>query len=293
MISLLQQATPGPWHRPEIDLHHGRILSTHAPACPPKVQEVSEQHPSHKCLAVARTDTLADAIVALHNHLPALMDGTIAPTDWESCRHAVKAAIGPGAGLNDTLKLELTRVIEGPGPHGEYLIGCPAEVEGQPLKRRTIATVQHADGSDAENDASLIAAMLAKAIGLLTGSMSKVVATRGIAQTTVVIDASFAKEFDRHHWTDADGDIHDRKDGTRLADQIAATDGMWVSAHSQRGDGFLIPKGALDFRRHRLMVGNRARPLAIDLPPEIVARITAAAAEFGGDLSRAVAGRFA
>ncbi|MDO8608215.1 MAG: hypothetical protein Q7R40_16900 [Phaeospirillum sp.] len=292
MIAARNAATPGPWTRPEIDLHHGRILSNFAPACPAKVYEVVEQHVSHKCLAIARTDALADAIVALHTHLPALTDGSISPVNWELSRRAVRAAIGPANGHNDKLVLELARVTTGPDANGAHEIGCPAEVEGHPLKRRTILTAQHADGSDAEADANLIAALLAKSVGLLTGSMAKVIATRGIGLTTVVIDASFAKEFDAQNWEDRDGDIYLRKSTERLADQLAGTDGMWIAAHPQTGDGFLIPEGALDFRRHRLLTSNRAKPTVVNIPPEIQARLKAAAAEFGDDLGRAIAARF-
>lgn len=293
LLQLLSASCPGPWSRPIPDNHVGRIISPHAPECPPKAREIEAHDRWHRCIAIARNDQIADCIITLRNHLDALTDGSITPEAWDAVRHAVRGAIAPGAGCNDTLKLELTRVIEGPDSHGGFQIGAPAEVEGQPLQRRTIIEVRRADGGDAEGTAKLIAAMLSKAVGLLSTAMARTVAVRQIGQTTVVLDASFANEFDACDWQDDGGQIIERKTKMALGDVIMNTDGLWLHTPPQRTDGFLLPKAAMDYRRHKLMVTNRARPVEINIPPEVLVRLQAAAAEFNGDLGRAVSSRFA
>ncbi|ARJ64679.1 hypothetical protein WV31_02830 [Magnetospirillum sp. ME-1] len=285
--------TTTPWHRPQPDNHIGRITSPSAPATPPKATEVEAHNRWHHAVAIARNDALADCVIALRTHLDALTDGSISPEAWDACRHAVRGAIGPGAGCNDLLRLELARVIEGPDKHGGFQIGCPAEVEGLPLQRRMIVEVRKANGEDAGDNANLIAGLLSKAVGLLSSSMAKVMALRQIAQTTLVLDADYAAEFDRHDWADDDGDIRDRKTGMALGDLLLGLDGMWCSAPAQTSDGFLLPRGALDFRRHRLQINRRARPVEISVPPEVLSKLQVAATEFGGDLGRTVAQRFA
>lgn len=291
--ALKGQSTPGPWTTSDLD-NSPRITSIHAPAAPSKVTEVAEHALWHKAVGIATSRAMARLIVGLHEHMPALLDRSITPEAWETIRELTKAALPTSPGALDSYALELAQIHDG-DVYGAYRVTAPVRVPGHPMKGRTAVDVRFADGQDAAANAALIEFMLRKVEGSLASTLGAVVAVREIAKTVVVIDASYAREFDDHSWkvTDDDADIIERKTGARLGDMIAGLDGFWSTAKRQVGDGYMVAKGALDYRRHKLMVHSRVQRVFVEVPPETIDRLIAAATAFDGDVGRAVASRFA
>lgn len=283
-------ATPGPWKRPVVETSkRGRIVADAAPSAPLRSSHtIPERDPHHRIVAWCSTDAIADAIIALHEHATDLND----PATWERVRTALRDATGPASGMADAWRFDRTTVASGPGSHGEFVLTAPTVANGMALQRREVCTALKASGEDADDDARLIAHLLANAGKMLDEAAPAVIAIRGIASVTIVLDADRVQWFDACHWTATDnGDVIERKTGHRLADLLAGVDGLWSGAGVGKTDGFHLPKGALDYRRASLQTSSRTLTYAFTMPPETFAAIEAAAKGVGQDVAAFIASR--